>query len=254
MSEIDKLFQKKLSSFEKTVPPPAWDRIAGNLDKKNHKALWLKIAAGICITITASFIIWNMNSDTVDTVAAAEKQDQPKTVSRPAVSHSSKTKAQSENPEAPTARAPISKKQLAPNSIVSDVEPIKNNGVISRATEQPIAAVQQETIVRDSAQRIEEVVAATELNSTATALTTPSTETNAVTLVYSAEEVNAKYLNKNYVSEATPEDKKPSTLRKLLDKAYDLKHNQDPFGELREKKNEILALNFKNEKERSQNR
>jgi hypothetical protein len=57
------------------------------------------------------------------------------------------------------------------------------------------------------------------------------------------------------LAEATPELKKPSTLKKLLDKAYDLKHNQDAFGELRQKKNEILALNFKNEKQqRNQNR
>jgi hypothetical protein len=38
-----------------------------------------------------------------------------------------------------------------------------------------------------------------------------------------------------------------------LQKASDLKSNQDPFGDLREKKNEILALNFKNEK-RGQNK
>jgi hypothetical protein len=42
-------------------------------------------------------------------------------------------------------------------------------------------------------------------------------------------------------------------LRKLLDKAYDLKHNQDPLGDLRQKKNEIFALNFKNDKQRSEN-
>jgi hypothetical protein len=79
-------------------------------------------------------------------------------------------------------------------------------------------------------------------------------EQEGVTLIYSAEEVNEKYLNKKALAEATSDNKKPSTLRKLFDKAYDLKHNQDPFGDLRQKKNEILALNFKNEKQRSQNK
>jgi hypothetical protein len=74
-----------------------------------------------------------------------------------------------------------------------------------------------------------------------------------VTLIFNAEQVNEKFLNKNSIVEATPEEKKPSTLRKLLDKAYDLKHNQDPLGDLRQKKNEIFALNFKNDKQRSEN-
>ena len=41
---------------------------------------------------------------------------------------------------------------------------------------------------------------------------------------------------------------------KLLKKANDLKNNHDPMGELRQKKNEILALNFKGEKQRGQNK
>jgi hypothetical protein len=40
-------------------------------------------------------------------------------------------------------------------------------------------------------------------------------------------------------------------LKKLLDKAEDM----DPFGDLRQKKNEILALNFRSEKnQRGQNK
>ncbi|HTF17848.1 MAG TPA: hypothetical protein VK658_07235 [Chryseolinea sp.] len=68
-----------------------------------------------------------------------------------------------------------------------------------------------------------------------------------VTLTYTADDVSA-YLDKNVDGEATDDDKKQSTLKKLLQKANDLKTNQDPFGELRQRKNEILALNFKNDK------
>jgi hypothetical protein len=73
-----------------------------------------------------------------------------------------------------------------------------------------------------------------------------------IKLQFSTEETN-KYLDENAVAQATSEEKKSSTLKKLLKKANDLKSNQDPFGDLREKKNEILALNFKNEK-RGQNK
>ena len=76
-------------------------------------------------------------------------------------------------------------------------------------------------------------------------------ETDQITLIYKVEEVNEKYLNKNKVEEATLETKTPSSFRKLLAKVYDLKNNQDPLGELRQKKDEILALSFK--KNRSEN-
>jgi hypothetical protein len=81
----------------------------------------------------------------------------------------------------------------------------------------------------------------------------PANNERSVTLIFDAEQVNEKFLNKNLIVKATPEEKKPSTLRKLLDKAYDLKHNQDPLGNLRQRKNEIFALNFKNDKQRSEN-
>jgi hypothetical protein len=71
-------------------------------------------------------------------------------------------------------------------------------------------------------------------------------------LTISSEETD-QYLNKNTLAEATAHDKKPSTFKKFLKKANDLKSNQDPFGDLRERKNEILALNFKNDK-REQNK
>jgi hypothetical protein len=84
----------------------------------------------------------------------------------------------------------------------------------------------------------------------------PAVETkekaSGITLTITVDEAN-KYLDKNALAQATSEERKSSTFKKLLKKANDLKSNQDPFGDLREKKNEILALNFKNEK-RGQNK
>ncbi len=74
-----------------------------------------------------------------------------------------------------------------------------------------------------------------------------------ITLVFTAEEVD-EYLVKKEIAKATSDGKKTSTLMKVLKKASNLKNNQDPLGELRQKKNEILALNFKSEKQRGQNK
>ena len=72
------------------------------------------------------------------------------------------------------------------------------------------------------------------------------------TIVFTPEEVNQKYLSRKNEARATSEAKQPSTLRNLLDKAQDLKHNQDPLGEIRQKKDEILAMNFRKEKQRTE--
>ena len=72
-------------------------------------------------------------------------------------------------------------------------------------------------------------------------------------IIFAAEDIDTKYLDKKALAEATSDAKKSSTLKKLLDKAYDLKYNQDPFGDLRQKKNEILALNFRKKNNVSEN-
>ena len=68
--------------------------------------------------------------------------------------------------------------------------------------------------------------------------------TTSNTIVYTAEEVNARFLRKNVDTQATPEDKKSSGIQKLMGIAHDLKNNENGFGDLRQKKDEILALNF----------
>ena len=80
-----------------------------------------------------------------------------------------------------------------------------------------------------------------------------SSNAESVTIVFSAEEVNQKYLAKRPDADATPVAKETSGLKRLLDKASDMKNNQDLLGELRQKKNEILAMNFRNDKQNTEN-
>jgi hypothetical protein len=73
-------------------------------------------------------------------------------------------------------------------------------------------------------------------------------------LIIEADEVNQKYLTKGSLVHATSREENPSGIKKLLDKAQDLKNNQDPIGDLRQLKNEILALNFQENKKLEQNK
>ena len=77
-------------------------------------------------------------------------------------------------------------------------------------------------------------------------------KSSSITITITAEETE-KYLDKNAIAEATSKERKSSTFKKLLKKADELTSNQDPFGDLRGKKNEILALEFKNDR-RGQNK
>jgi hypothetical protein len=74
------------------------------------------------------------------------------------------------------------------------------------------------------------------------------------TIVYTAEEVNAKFLRKKSPSEATVSPEKSSGIQKLMGLAYTLKNPDNGIGDLRQKKDEILALNFLSTKEDKTNK
>jgi hypothetical protein len=241
----EKLFREKLENHSKPAPALAWNRIEQNLDKKNKSFFWLKIAASFLLVATASLLLWQPKEKETVVLQSAQqikpKEETPVKVEKPAeVNASEITKPKTQEPPAEQVKRSLAlprKKQTIPVA----QEQIKSPA---------IAAVEVETepVV------VEEVTEALTIPTETTVAETTSAGNSGVTLIYTAEEVNDKYLDKKSLAEATSEGKKSSTLRKLLDKAYDLKNNQDPFGDLRQKKNEILALNFKNEKQRSQNK
>jgi hypothetical protein len=126
---------------------------------------------------------------------------------------------------------------------------VKEDFKENKSMEQPVASVVETPVVKEleTVPLIEEKIAEP-------VVAQVESKTSHISIVITATEADEKYLNKKSLADATSEEKKSSTLRKLLDTAYDLKNNQEPFGDLRQKKNEILALNFKSDKQRSQNK
>lgn len=242
----DKLFRGKLKDYKMPAPAGSWNRIAGNIRKKNNLGIWLKAAAAILLLAVAGILLFPTQDEPVKKVMA-EKVTPPE--------KEEKTSRINEVPPAENPAPPLpDKKTLVPDKKKSEVrtKSTQRKDTVAPATLQrvnenkpPLASAE---IVRK--ENPEESIAV--MNEP---VAEPATENDrSITLIYSADEVNEKYLNKNAVAEATSDGKPSSTLRKLLDKAYDLKHNQDPLGELRQKKNEILALNFRSDKQRSQNK
>jgi len=267
----DKLFRDKLQNYQRTVPTSAWDRIAPSQDKKKPNRGWLKFAASLLL-IAGAAAMWLFIQPTTSVSTLAKKSTesgptQPEAKQVPsndagktdiAIANSSsrqpktKTGAASgtETTSSKSTSTPKGESQytpLTPKPALSNQPSVESNsnGIAMRNTaegsNEPYAtnSIFSEGSQKESLETTANVHAVAGVTSVAAA--------QSVTLSYTTADVSA-YLDKNIGDEATDDDKKQSTLKKLLQKANDLKTNQDPFGELRQRKNEILALNFKNDK------
>ena len=249
----DKLFRDKLEGYQKPAPASAWEKIAAAQTKKNDKWLWLKIAASITLLAVAGYMLLPVNNTTELTKETSTKSpEEKKTEQVPqSVEESTKElKAETTTPPVPSNNnsAHVAKK----NKKIENVTPANDEGQQFPTVKENITDQEMLDVPLEVNENIASVKAVVQPEAEETAVAA-QVEPQNITLVYTAKDVE-EYLDKKSLAEATSDSKKSSTLKKLLKKANDLTNNQDPFGELRQKKNEILALNFKNEKQRGQNK
>jgi len=247
----DKLFRDKLQDYQPAVSPAAWNRVSGNLGKKTDRMLWLKIAAGLLLLAVAGILLFPTDRQGLPSLVSEKteklKEEAPvkqgKVLSEESVAPEPDKSRSTPAPVVEDAPASREKRKAQPDRAVpSPVTETIPSELPVATTEAPLEEIQNH--VEADPGVINEPLAGV-----------PSAQTENLIIVYSAQEVDEKYLaKKNTDTEATSEEKETSTWRKLLDKAYDLKHNQDPLGNLRQKKNEILAMNFKNDKQSHENK
>jgi hypothetical protein len=247
----DKFFQEKLYNYQRPVSPEVWKRIARKR-KEGNSIKWLRVAAAIPLLAVAGFLLFPVNTKEPQTAIIGENEVK---ASNSASQHDDASTADqtlsNETLEQITSATPgpgkkdIPHKNVKKQKITSpQIKPSADQEIIDATDPVPVPSETDEAI-DESADNL--------LRQVASSAPSAQRERKTVTIVFSAEEVNEKFLNKSAVAEATPPAKETSTFRKLLDKAYDLKHNQDPLGELRQKKNEIFALNFSGERQRNEN-
>jgi hypothetical protein len=231
----DELFRKKLEHMETPPPTRAWEKIESGMRRKRITP-WLAIAASLLLAITASALILTRQTDS-DPGEIAEQQ-LPKPQATPDSSSVDKVLPQVEHrEEAPVANE--SSPQPRPTPRTPQPSRIPDETVASNNTPQAtdgIPAEEEETTIIPAEDSIPTLIA------------DASTENrDPVKIVLEANEVQARYLKKKTNDDATEEVAKASGLRKLLDKAEQIQ-NEDPIGDLRQMKNEILALNFSGKK------
>lgn len=239
----DDLFRRRLGNHKLTPPPSAWSRIEKNLPG-SRKATWMKVAAAVLLLLAAPALIWSLREENNEP-AIAEQQSAPDNDPAQRIDRNPNTNETQSTP----AEVPSMPKET-PNAEPSGppADAVKNEPLPDHSAERIT-----ENIAMDSGAG-EQVEVAVDLNSADSLLSSSVAATEPVPfkLVLEADEVQAKYLRKKSVADATQGDAKASGLKKLLDKANDIS-NQDPIGDLRQMKNDIFALNFQGKK-RDQNK
>ena len=263
----DKIFHKKLEHYSRPAPELAWDRIESGLNKKRFVYWKLAAAASVVLLLGVGYIL--MRNETVTTVETqvAKQEVTPKHEEENSKSDLPGTITKEEEKEAQLAQVESSKplqevkddvphsarKRVRENSSKSkendftEIEPNVKDEAIPTAIKNPSneSHIANTPTITDNSSNPEEpqmtnhqqVYAAASKESIVLVLTSSDTK---------------EYLIKNDDDDATSDSKKSSTLKRMLKKASELKTNQDPFGDLRQMKNEILALNFKSDKQREQ--
>lgn len=235
----DKLVREKLDTFVHPIPDRAWSRIERKLDKNATSRIWLRMAASFLILCAASFTIWLLHNepDPIENNIATNNTEQTIPLDS---AHQTKKNSIEEKVDAPKGKE-TKQKKVQKKTITKDAS-IQKEGIQIIFNEIELEHDVEEITNKESYQG--------ELFTRHDTLN----DTSKYKLVLQADAVNEKYLGKKYLAAATSPEKKSSTIKKLLNKAYDLKTNQDPFGELRQMKDEILALEFRNDKKKIQNK
>lgn len=247
----DKLFRDKLSQFSKTAPESAWSRIESSAQARPFP--YYKVAAAASLVLLG--IAWyalkpaNVANDNLalDAVNSSTPTELPE--------------AKNTNPIAePEASTMITSATTKKDTITSIAKVPQRPTLKSETTTALVEIESKQEVITPSEINID--IESGELKiveeSAAFAEITPAedvtelmTDRNNVVIVLSAAETE-EYLVKNSDPDATSGKKTTSTLKKVWSRAKDLKSNQSPFGDLRQMKDELLALNFKSDKQRGQ--
>jgi hypothetical protein len=240
----DELFRNKLENYQQNAPSGAWEKIGLQQATRKAGRRWIRVAASLLLVASAATYGWYQFGKQQGQPSLAEIRPQAKPDAVPT----------------PPQTIPPPQEKIITNDNPTEtgnaVAP-KKTVIIEKAEVQPKEELPISSVddgIPDATVSIAENMAPASIDAVSTEdQSLPVSPTpKSLTLVFTASDVN-DYKEKSE-HDATSDDKKPSTLKKLLMKANDLTNNQDPLGDLRQKKNEILALNFKSDKQRGQNK
>lgn len=241
----DKLFRDALEEFSKPVPASAWYRVETRLDRRHPMNLWWKVAAGLLLLIAATFIFWPHHA-AVPTVALNHKDEHQATAnSKLPISSSSEVPLVSAAPTTPVELVPD--KKIIPHAVKSTMTDKSEVAEVEDASDE-INDEENAVTFATPIENIDEAEPSVEEVASVSTSEDIADETPGHNMKYSAKEVNARFMKKSIIPEATQEKKSTSGVKKVIDVAIGLKNNDSLMGDLRQLKNEYLTINFPEKK------
>lgn len=218
----DQLFREKLQHHQLPVPPTAWVRIEKNLARQRHILYW-RVAAVILFLFTAAWIVLSVRIST-QVVHPMVKEQSEFRKQLPATKQLLTDKLQHDAGLHPKNKATLKKNMSNPTTLTG----------IHVAEETPIPKADSDA----KSQMISE-----------NAYDGQRGNTIIITLAEAQQFINSEIAT----AEATSESKKSSRLQKLVELATIISMDEGVFGQLRERKDELLVRNVRTTKNEQNN-
>ena len=217
-NRMDKLFKDKLQADSLQPSAQAWEKVEAHLGKKNKMVVWLRVAASLVLLGLLTVVVLN----------SFDGYEEPK-------EGIVKTTTGNEQP------ADDSKSEIR-NSTPNE-KPVTRNKKPETSNKKPETLEQVAVVEVQVPQQTDSVVEPRPLNIAPSTLN--SAPTKGITLTYSLPSV------KKPVAEQTePVVAKKTGFERVLEIAKEVKNSDNPLGELREAKDDILAFDFRKDKEK----
>lgn len=243
-SPPDKLFRDHLEQYHTPAPPAAWDKIEAGLGQRQTRRIWMKVAAGITILLAASVMLWPKPETLPDVAIPMMKE----IIITPSKSYESNVSNAEEEVKSITKIVPDQKNKTFRTK--TNHKKQEDTGRYEIAIQQTSNMV-EELITQPVTVKGEVIIqheTSIEISPSEPAMIDVPATSSRPTLVYSAYDVQSRFLKKTITEKATPEGKSPSGLKKVMDIAASIKYDEGAYGNLRQKKNEILSLGFLDQK------
>lgn len=221
-NKIDKLFSRKLADHSRTPSAGAWSKIESGLSKKNEFIIVWRAAAVFVLLglLTGSWFYWQSEQNERKDILATKK------VVPAEVMEEAKEATADSQKEEPVQRIASNNNQERKQTLQQEKKKI---------TQQPRVAIVNEP---EPSMAIEEPVKMETVNVTQVIAKTEKP----IVIEFTLDPVPA---TTTAIAQAT--DEKPA-LKKIWDKALDIKNGDAELGALRMAKNELFALDFRKDK------
>lgn len=259
---FDQIFRDKVEKLNHAPSGEAWTKINSSFKIRRKKTIWLlaKAAIIILICLSAAYMVYQINNTETDkglpladvpTIENKIKSDRLEKEKASNIADAGMKDGENENPLAKVIEkpAPVVEKRkntpviksLAANEKKVETAPENKNTSVQPESSfselKPLDIPLNETMIAENIS----VVTEQEVNEAP-----PVEERPVITIIYKS---GGK--NQSSLLAANREDK-ASTFEKIMDKAKEIKHSDLGLSELREAKDELLALNFKSDRIKKQ--